>query len=146
MEDQEMTAVQQTKRAGTAFAGKAPAKARKTPGVAGSRAAKAVLADRGEDPRSKRALLVDRLGRPEGARIDDLTRELGWLPHTVRAALTGLRRKGYVIARERTEGEASVYRATPPVAEKSPTTPTAKKRSVPPSAKKAPRAASGRAA
>jgi len=137
-----MTARKQTKRAGTAFAGKAPAKAKKTPGVAGSRVAKAVIADRREIPRSKRALLVDRLGRPEGARIDDLTKELGWLPHTVRAALTGLRRKGYVIARQRPEGEASVYRATPPATEKVPTQPAAKKHSVPPSAKKARRAAS----
>jgi Protein of unknown function (DUF3489) len=66
---------------------------------------------------SKQALLVDRLSRPEGATIGDLTKELAWLPHTVRAALTGLRRKGYAVARAKTDAGETVYRATPPVAE-----------------------------
>jgi hypothetical protein len=34
----------------------------------------------------------------------------GWLPHTTRAALTGLRKRGYVIARERIDGGDFVYR------------------------------------
>jgi Protein of unknown function (DUF3489) len=35
----------------------------------------------------------------------------GWLPHTTRAALTGLRKRGYEIARIRPDhGEQSVYR------------------------------------
>jgi hypothetical protein len=34
----------------------------------------------------------------------------GWLPHTTRAALTGLRRRGYTIERERSEKGGSVYR------------------------------------
>ncbi len=62
-------------------------------------------ADGEEKGGSKRALLIERISRPEGAQIDELTKELGWLPHTVRAALTGLRRKGYVIAREKVAGE-----------------------------------------
>jgi predicted ArsR family transcriptional regulator len=77
--------------------------------------------------RSKRALLIDRLSQPEGTRIDDLTKELGWLPHTVRAALTGLRRKGYLVAREKREGQASIYRATPPATEKQSTSPSVKR-------------------
>lgn len=33
-----------------------------------------------------------------------------WLPHTTRAALTGLRKRGFAIERSREDGEASVYR------------------------------------
>ncbi|MBV9633580.1 MAG: DUF3489 domain-containing protein [Methylobacteriaceae bacterium] len=38
----------------------------------------------------------------------------GWLPHTTRAALTSLRRRGYTIVRDRTPdvGAGSVYRIT----------------------------------
>ena len=35
---------------------------------------------------------------------------MGWLPHTTRAVLTGLRRRGYTIERERSEKDGSVYR------------------------------------
>jgi hypothetical protein len=36
---------------------------------------------------------------------------VGWLAHTTRAALTGLRKRGYAIERERAgKGEASIYR------------------------------------
>ena len=35
----------------------------------------------------------------------------GWLPHTTRAALTGLKKKGYTLARSERDG-ASVYRVT----------------------------------
>ena len=77
-------------------------------------------ADGEEKGGSKRALLIERISRPEGAQIDELTKALGWLPHTVRAALTGLRRKGHVIAREKVAGEPSVYRAAPPAAQNGP--------------------------
>ena len=43
---------------------------------------------------SKQALVLSLLSRPEGATIDDLHIATGWLPHTTRAALTGLRQKG----------------------------------------------------
>ena len=33
--------------------------------------------------------------RKTGATLDDLVEATGWLPHTTRAALTGLRKKGY---------------------------------------------------
>ena len=33
----------------------------------------------------------------------------GWLPHTTRAALTGLRKRGYAVVHERIEGHDSVY-------------------------------------
>jgi hypothetical protein len=39
------------------------------------------------------------LQRPEGASIADLIAATDWLPHTTRAALTGLRKKGHSIER-----------------------------------------------
>lgn len=48
------------------------------------------------------------LQRTEGATIAELIAATGWLPHTTRAALTGLRKKGHAIVRG-TRGEASCY-------------------------------------
>ena len=53
---------------------------------------------------TKAALLMDLLSREGGATLDDLTRATGWLPHTVRAALSGLRKKGHAIASEKVDG------------------------------------------
>ena len=41
---------------------------------------------------SKLALVIEHLQRADGATIIDLTHATGWLPHTTRAALTGLRK------------------------------------------------------
>ncbi len=60
-------------------------------------------------PGTKQARLVELLNGAHGASITDLTEALGWLPHTVRAALTGLRKRGYEIER-RVEDGASRYR------------------------------------
>lgn len=43
-----------------------------------------------------------------GATLDQLVKETGWQKHTVRAALTGLRKKGHTIRRER-RNDASYY-------------------------------------
>lgn len=53
---------------------------------------------------TKVALLKDLLSREGGATLNDLTRATGWLPHTVRAALSGLRKKGHTIASEKVDG------------------------------------------
>jgi hypothetical protein len=39
---------------------------------------------------TKRAVLIGMLERPDGASVAELGQRLGWLPHTVRAAITGL--------------------------------------------------------
>lgn len=44
------------------------------------------------------------LRREQGATLDKLGTATGWLPHTTRAALTGLKRKGHVITRNKTDG------------------------------------------
>ena len=59
---------------------------------------------------SKLALVIDLLRRSDGATIVDLTEATGWLPHTTRAALTGLRKRGYAVIRERIGAGDSVYR------------------------------------
>ena len=59
---------------------------------------------------SKLALVIEHLQRADGVTIIDLTQATGWLPHTTRAALTGLRKRGYAVIRERIGAGGSVYR------------------------------------
>jgi Protein of unknown function (DUF3489) len=59
---------------------------------------------------SKLALLIDLLQRADGATIVDLTQATGWLAHTTRAAITGLRKRGYAVTRERSDAGGVVYR------------------------------------
>jgi Protein of unknown function (DUF3489) len=61
---------------------------------------------------TKIARVVELLQRDQGAKLDELIAATGWLPHTARASLTGLRHRGYEVRLERGEnGRASVYRA-----------------------------------
>jgi hypothetical protein len=59
---------------------------------------------------TKRALVIALLSREQGASLDDLTTATGWLPHTTRAALTGLRQSGYAITRTRAGDNRTLYR------------------------------------
>jgi hypothetical protein len=59
---------------------------------------------------SKQALVISLLRRGEGAGLGELAAATGWLPHTTRAALTGLRKKGYALVREKGQSGTSVYR------------------------------------
>ncbi len=49
--------------------------------------------------RTKQALIVEMLSQEQGTTLAALIDATGWLPHTTRAALTGLRKKGYAIER-----------------------------------------------
>jgi len=60
-------------------------------------------------PKTKQALLIEMPKRDEGATLSQLVEATSWLPHTTRAALTGLRKKGHVIIVSKVEG-ISVYR------------------------------------
>ena len=64
---------------------------------------------------SKLALMIDLLRRADGATIVALTQATGWLAHTTRAAITGLRRRGYAVTRERVGAGESVYRISTPL-------------------------------
>jgi Protein of unknown function (DUF3489) len=48
---------------------------------------------------SKIARMIGLLQRDSGATLDEVIAATGWLPHTSRAALTGLRKRGYAIVR-----------------------------------------------
>jgi len=55
---------------------------------------------------TKASMLVDLLSREQGATLDELIAATDWLPHTVRAALTGLRKKGHAINHSKIDGKA----------------------------------------
>jgi hypothetical protein len=46
---------------------------------------------------SKISQVIGLLQREDGATLDEVVAATGWLPHTSRAALTGLRKRGYAI-------------------------------------------------
>ena len=50
---------------------------------------------------SKCEKVLSLLRRTGGATLDELVAETGWLPHTTRAALTGLKKKGHAIERSK---------------------------------------------
>ena len=51
------------------------------------------------------------LARSQGATLDEMVEATGWLPHTTRAALTGLKKKGHTIERDKL-GDTTCYRIT----------------------------------
>ena len=55
---------------------------------------------------AKTALVIDLLAREGGVTLGELASATGWLPHTVRAALSGLRKKGHAISRSRQDGHS----------------------------------------
>jgi hypothetical protein len=59
---------------------------------------------------SKREQLVSRLATPAGATTAALIAETGWLPHTLRAALSGLRKGGHRVIAFRTDAGEPAYR------------------------------------
>ena len=61
-------------------------------------------------PGTKQACLAEMLATPGGATLGALADALGWQPHTTRAAITGLRKRGFEIT-VANEGDVSrVYR------------------------------------
>ena len=72
--------------------------------VPGPDAVRETRSDNAPRAGSKLAQVIDLLLRSNGAAILDLTEATGWLPHTTRAALTGLRKRGFAVVRERVGG------------------------------------------
>lgn len=60
-------------------------------------------------PLTKTASVITLLERPDGATLPEIIAITDWLPHTTRAALTGLRKKGHAIERTRRD-DATCYR------------------------------------
>jgi hypothetical protein len=77
----------------------------------GAPAAPAMADDTPGKPASKIATVLEMLRRDGGATLTDMVEATGWLPHTTRAALTGLRKRGHAITRTGETG-ASRYTVT----------------------------------
>ena len=58
---------------------------------------------------SKIASVIALLERTEGATLPEMVDATGWLPHTTRAALTGLKKKGHTISKDK-RGDVTCYR------------------------------------
>jgi len=61
-------------------------------------------------PSGKAGTILELLGRPKGAKINELQKATGWQAHSIRAAITGLRKRGITITRSQDDG-VTVYRA-----------------------------------
>jgi predicted ArsR family transcriptional regulator len=57
---------------------------------------------------TKTAKLLTLLQTGTGASLEDMTDATGWQPHTVRAAMTGLKKKGHVINKH-VEGKTTIW-------------------------------------
>lgn len=64
-------------------------------------------------PQTKAGLVEDLLDRDKGASLDELCQATGWLPHTCRAFLTGLRKKGRNLERAKREDGTTCYKLAP---------------------------------
>jgi hypothetical protein len=64
-----------------------------------------------EEPRgpTKIATVIALLERSEGATLAEMVEATGWLPHTTRAALTGLKKKGHSITKDKRD-DVTCYR------------------------------------
>jgi hypothetical protein len=62
---------------------------------------------------SKQQMLADLLVRDCGATLNEMVAATGWLPHTTRAALTGLKKRGYAVRSDKVDG-VRTYRAAVP--------------------------------
>lgn len=59
---------------------------------------------------SKAAIVIKLLSRPRGAALGDINNVTGWQAHSIRSFLTGLRKKGIVLARDQRRDGVTGYR------------------------------------
>lgn len=52
------------------------------------------------------------ISRKSGATATQLQKATGWKPHSIRAALSGLRKKGVEIVRQKNASGETLYKAT----------------------------------
>ena len=62
--------------------------------------------------RTKSTAILALLSRKLGARMSDLEAATGWQPHSIRAALTVLRRQGHAVVRETSARGVARYRVS----------------------------------
>lgn len=63
-------------------------------------------------PQSKSRKVIALLSRTKGASHTEICKATNWQQHSVRAFLTGLRKKGYVLIREQRGDDCTAYRIT----------------------------------
>ena len=63
-------------------------------------------------PQTKSTKVIALLERGKGATLDEMCKATSWKPHSVRAFLTGLRKKGFVLTREQRGDDGTAYRVT----------------------------------
>lgn len=61
---------------------------------------------------TRAAQLVAMLNRKQGATLVDIVKATAWKPHTARAALTGIRKRGFAVTSDKPEGKDRIYRVT----------------------------------
>ncbi|WP_244858192.1 DUF3489 domain-containing protein [Sphingopyxis granuli] len=74
--------------------------------TAGAKAEKPAKKERGP---SKIAAVITLLEREQGATLAQMVEATGWLPHTTRAALTGLKKKGHTVTKDKRD-DVTCYR------------------------------------
>lgn len=62
---------------------------------------------------AKHKQVIDLLTRDDGASLREMSAVTTWLPHSTRAFLTGLKKKGFTITSDKTDGNRR-YRTTSP--------------------------------
>ncbi len=62
-------------------------------------------------PPKKPEIILKLIKRSKGARLQDLQKATGWQAHSIRAALTGLRKQGVRIDHSRTPSGKTIYKA-----------------------------------
>jgi hypothetical protein len=65
---------------------------------------------------TKQARMIELMRCPQGASIDEIVAETGWLPHTVRGTMTNALKKrlGLTIISDKPESGPRIYRTSPP--------------------------------
>ena len=72
------------------------------------------ISETGKRPQSKKTILIDLLSRTNGGRSEALRVKLCWQPHTLRSAISGLRKDGFEIETTSPAGKGGArYRITP---------------------------------
>lgn len=62
-------------------------------------------------PSTKHQQVINLLSRDDGASLEEMSNLANWFPHSTRSFLTGLKKKGYKITSDKTDGVRR-YRAT----------------------------------
>ncbi len=69
---------------------------------------------RGKRAKTKISKCLAQLQRRRGASVEELGKTTGWQPHSIRAALSGLRKRGHQIVRSKDDRGVTRYSITAP--------------------------------